>query len=194
MGKKRKLAVAAFAVLAVLALVAVPASRVAAGGGGAQGEEQEEGQDVRQDAGGGKAPEAGGAAAADDTAGAGPSPVSTGATSLSREKVAGSSNIDSCGQRAWDSFDRAVTSMLFLEGADPDEARVSVSDVTASAEGPGGEPAAVRYVCIDGTWHVFEFSADGTCSHRELADKVAGVNATADEARDDLPTDGVGEI
>ncbi len=201
MTKRRKMAIAAFAVLAVLALVAVPVSRLAGGGNAAGGGAQQQGQQEQQggqesgargvqDGEGEDEAETGGGAGAEQQAWT----PSTGATSLVRDKVSGSSNIDSAGQGAWDNFNKTVTSMLFVAGKDPDAAQVSVSDVTATATGTDGESRAVRYVSIDGTWHVFEFTASGTCTHYELSDKVAGVNATAEEAQGDLPTDGVGEI
>lgn len=195
------MAIAAFAVLAVLALVAVPASRLAGGGNAAddaqrqgQQEQQQSGQEGgtqgAQDGAGEDEAETGGDAGAEQQAWT----PSTGATSLTRDKVSGSSNIDSAGEGAWDNFNKTVTSMFFVAGKDPDAAQVSVSDVTATATGTDGESRAVRYVSIDGTWHVFEFTPSGTCTHYELSDKVAGVNATAEEAQGDLPTDGVGEI
>lgn len=196
MTKKRKTTIAVFVVLAVLALVVVPVARLSGCQGAqsqgntaqqqeAQGETADDG--TRNDFIGPVAPE-------DKVTGTDGHPASAGATSLSRDKVAGSANIDSAAAGAWENFDKTVTSMLFVAGQDPDKVSVTVSNVTASAIATDGGSRAVRYVSIDGTWHVFEFAADGTCTHHELTDKVAGVNASAEEAQANLPTDGVDEI
>lgn len=193
------MAIAAFIILAVLALVAPAAANLMGVTGSKTAQPQANNETMQREngetaaEGGASGTETGSAGTQDATAGE--SAVSSGATSLARERVSGAANIDSAGADAWGAFDKTVTSMLFTAGKDPDAASVEVSDVTRSGTGASGA-FAVRYARIDGTWHVFEFSGEtgAVCTHHELVDKVAGVNANAEEAQADLPTDGVGEI